>query len=367
MNEARGRTTIAFSGEFNPATPGMYSLTATFDAGAVSVNGVALDVETYPLHFYEAPVPPHSPELRAGQRFLDAAADRVNGVEGPPIVDPALVDASDKPIGRARIALHPLTLTHVDTSVSPHVLTFDAPNVGTLRLHSDADAGHLPGLVPLVNDAEAARLERAYAGRLVWTVGGSNLGCVSAGATVASGSVESDSAFAVDHVFRAAGLPTHFNGIGGFGGSDRSSAFITDDPIIVVLYPVGPTKFGGASYSNVGGAQPNLFDLRRDCVAFSARFADGWDFERSFRRASLENEHPDWDAATLAHIRTNEVRVGMTHEMIAWMLGYPPVFGTSTAVDRLEKWDYDNPAPFASTVYFRGDRVAAYDPPGFLP
>lgn len=57
----------------------------------------------------------------------------------------------------------------------------------------------------------------------------------------------------------------------------------------------------------------------------------------------------------------------MTRAMVVAVLGYPPAFGTVQELDRLDRWDYVEAAPFASTVYFKGDRVTRYDPPGNLP
>jgi hypothetical protein len=57
----------------------------------------------------------------------------------------------------------------------------------------------------------------------------------------------------------------------------------------------------------------------------------------------------------------------MTHEMVSSILGYPAAYGTIAQLDRLAVWSYDAPTPFQSTVYFRGDAVIKYNPPGNLP
>ena len=69
-----------------------------------------------------------------------------------------------------------------------------------------------------------------------------------------------------------------------------------------------------------------------------------------------------WQA--VAH---RSVVIGMTHEMVAAVLGYPAHYGTVAQLDRLTKWNYDAPTPFQSSVTFHEGRVTEYDPPGNQP
>jgi hypothetical protein len=94
--------------------------------------------------------------------------------------------------------------------------------------------------------------------------------------------------------------------------------------------------------------------------------ADPWEAGRKLlRRSPLD--HPEWPAEMRAAIKKGTVIAGMTHEMVASVLGYPAAYGSIEELDRLSRWDYDAPTPFQSTVYFKGDRVVHYDPPGDLP
>jgi hypothetical protein len=45
-------------------------------------------------------------------------------------------------------------------------------------------------------------------------------------------------------------------------------------------------------------------------------------------------------------------------------LGFPASYGTIAQLNAMNTWTYDPPAPFGSTVYFKGDHVVKYDPPG---
>jgi len=102
------------------------------------------------------------------------------------------------------------------------------------------------------------------------------------------------------------------------------------------------------------------------CIHRDFMLADPWEIERHF---SLRDprEHPEWPARFQSALKQNTVLPGMTHEMVSSILGYPAAYGTIAQLDRLAVWSYDAPTPFQSTVYFRGDAVIKYNPPGNLP
>lgn len=94
--------------------------------------------------------------------------------------------------------------------------------------------------------------------------------------------------------------------------------------------------------------------------------ADPWEMERRFALHD-PRDHPEWPARFREALAQGKILVGMTHAMVASVLGYPAHFGTVEELDRLTAWKYDAPTPFQSSVTFRGNAVIKYDPPGNLP
>jgi hypothetical protein len=102
------------------------------------------------------------------------------------------------------------------------------------------------------------------------------------------------------------------------------------------------------------------------CAQRYTSMADPWEIERNFALRD-PRDHPEWPARFREALAQRRILVGMTHEMVASVLGYPAQYGTVAQLDRLAKWDYDAPTPFQSSVTFRDDRVVKYEPPGNLP
>jgi hypothetical protein len=128
---------------------------------------------------------------------------------------------------------------------------------------------------------------------------------------------------------------------------DTDSDFVALDPLIVRLVP-GPSNAG----SNCGDRVIPL--------------ADPWEMERRFALHD-PRRHPEWSERFRQALAQRNVLSGMTHEMVASVFGYPAHYGTVAQLDLLDVWRYDSPTPFSSTVYFAGDRVVRWDPPGNLP
>ena len=102
------------------------------------------------------------------------------------------------------------------------------------------------------------------------------------------------------------------------------------------------------------------------CGSLVATYADPWEMRRMlFVRSPFD--HPEWPAKFRAAIKNGTVIPGMTHEMVANAIGYPSVYATIAAMNRLQTWDYEAATPFGQTVQFKGNRVVSYDPPGQLP
>jgi hypothetical protein len=109
---------------------------------------------------------------------------------------------------------------------------------------------------------------------------------------------------------------------------------------------------------------PLSADARADdptCKTVVRVFADPWEVRRAlFTRSPFD--HPEWPKRIQAAVRSGTVLAGMTHEMAANVVGYPSVYGSIRDLDNMQRWDYDEPAPFGPTITFRGDRVVTYDP-----
>jgi hypothetical protein len=96
-------------------------------------------------------------------------------------------------------------------------------------------------------------------------------------------------------------------------------------------------------------------------------FGDEWQLDLNYSLASPHRAHPEWSAAVLGDLAAGRVRGGMTHAMVAWARGFPNEYGTRDALLKAPVWNYAAGGPFGSRVFFRGDRVVKYEPPGRLP
>jgi len=74
-----------------------------------------------------------------------------------------------------------------------------------------------------------------------------------------------------------------------------------------------------------------------------------------------------WPLADRQAVERGTVIAGMSREMVAAAIGYPPIYGDAQTFNGLDTWTYDEPAPFRHEVFFKDDRVVRYDPPGELP
>jgi hypothetical protein len=90
------------------------------------------------------------------------------------------------------------------------------------------------------------------------------------------------------------------------------------------------------------------------CRTLAARFAGSWDLERT-----LSVDAP----ATVEQT----VHAGMTHEQVAYVLGFPPAsFASKAELLRAAEWRFAGP-PLTTVVTFDGDRVTAYRADRIMP
>jgi hypothetical protein len=146
--------------------------------------------------------------------------------------------------------------------------------------------------------------------------------------------------------------------IGTFQSTDGD--FLAIQPLrVTVMAPERPVVFPG-------WVPVQAVPRPGSCVQRYVFMADPWEIERNFALHD-PRDHPEWPARFREALAQRKILIGMTHEMVASVLGYPAHYGTIEQLDRLTTWDYDDPTPFQSSVTFDGDRVVKYDPPGNLP
>ena len=233
----------------------------------------------------------------------------------------------------------------------------------------------ISGIVPVVDDGSVRRLNARYAGRRIWGRGGLGAQCIlrDPGGTWGAGGPNSRP-YTILHIFRIyrSSFELGIGGqIGAIGGG-RQSAFVDESPLVVWLDVPSDTTFtavggtgsvgvsakpAGPRTSSAPAPTPGRAVLgpNPECAAYFAYFADGWDLNRAY--SLVPPPYPQ-----------TGVKVGMTHEQVAWQIGYPAAYGSAAWLDSLEAWRYDNLPPFSYWVYFGADgRVTKYGPDGQLP
>lgn len=324
----------------------MYHIVVSLDAGfATTSEGKAVSIErldgNQSIAVFVSPHPDRLPSLTPGQQFI--ALD-------PPITSLAavvLTDRNGKAVASSSLEGRILTLQRLDATR----MQFKAENIDTPLYSSRAsDATSIYGLYPLVVDDTVRALRQKYVGRMVWGFGG--LDVIGGGH---SGTMSRS--LPIVGIYRAYNYGRNLN-IGRFPTSnvDLQSTFVALDPLVI--------RFGVSALTMLTPVMGP--PLPRSTVAYAV-LSDQWDFERLYSLVSMSQAHPEWSSALTAKIEQQTVELGMTKDMIAWMLGYPSVYGTQAQVQALDTWPYDAPAPFDSAVHFHNGIVVKYDPPRNLP
>lgn len=211
--------------------------------------------------------------------------------------------------------------------------------------------GLAPGdryVVAVESDTQAQDLAERFGNRFVWTRAGITAVCAD-DSTGGVARIPFDTHVEVEDIVRVPGLRTDLTSPSVFGGSEHYPMTVVNPVVVTIVTPRAALQG------------------RNSCARSTLRFAGAWDFERIFRLKSMHAAHPNWTPAVFAELAVGRIHVGMTHAMVAEMLGYPPMLGSIGNLERMQTWEYWAPGPFGCTVYFHGDRVVAYDPPGELP
>lgn len=194
---------------------------------------------------------------------------------------------------------------------------------------------------------DLAALQRRFVGRDAYAYGGIAMGCADS-----SKGYLAATPLRVRTIARAAGR-VEYLGTGSTLRWDGSASFFAVDPLRIVFVPPQAKPFFTGS-GGWGGASTD----RDACPAID--LAD-WQVDET-----LATEPPPPGIGRDPYTGPTP-HVGMTRGEIAWILGFPTIFDDRAGALSRSVWPYAGHAPFASSVTFDGDRVAAYDPPGRLP
>lgn len=139
----------------------------------------------------------------------------------------------------------------------------------------------------------------------------------------------------------------------------REDYFYTHQPLLVQLLPEGVPTAATSSGAEAEVVEQVFQDPRRYALGFFDLCMDVWDFERSY---SLQSPHVlsrRWSAVERRAWRTGELAKGIRHEVVAWIVGWPPGYGTKEDLKRQEVWIYLD-VPFPAELYFRNGRLVRW-------
>jgi hypothetical protein len=106
---------------------------------------------------------------------------------------------------------------------------------------------------------------------------------------------------------------------------ERNYTFYAHHPLVVQLQPLGKAVSGAGT----GDALDQLMDApQRHAIGFYALCADAWDFERAYSLQNPQTLAKRWSARERRALQTGELAQGLSHEVVAWIWGWPSLYGT---------------------------------------
>jgi hypothetical protein len=312
------------------------------------------------LGAFLTPVPDKEPALQPGQRFLVLPVLGTSGGTPTPYRDLR----TGKPITESSLIAHTLALKEVQGDRLIFVLE---DHKGDIYLESKESVDKLPYLTPILTDNTVRLLKAKYEGRKVWRYGGSGGECVS-GNESSQGYLFGDASLplVIKRIERVL-LPDQCLPTGPRPGAvgEPQTGFFTDNPIFVIMKtPSKGLRMESWSSINAAGPPPDLNKhVTKYCPLLWSEVSGQWDFERVYSLVSPFKAHPEWPAKVRQAIKANEIKKGMTYEMVAWSAGWPNAYGTTGELKKLSEWDYDAMPPYQTYVYFRNGKVVRADFP----
>jgi hypothetical protein len=321
--------------------PGMYRVVDSADRGIGEQTS------------YVPPAPDRPPALRIGQRFLASPAfyGFARGAFG--------FGARETPTAWRSRALHEYTLTHIERLGEVSSLTFAGTEKFVARVARDTEVTQIDGLRPVLEDDALREVRRLYVGHTAWTLGLNEMKC----ARYPNRALEIEAAMPVriEAIYRVPNL-TEFRSSGqqNIWSREEARAFWIHDPMLVVLRPLArssttsfvprPTAtplvvadttalekavkvFDGVDRERRAGPLPTPDPSIADpCTIGTNALADRWEVERTF---SLRP--PDANVRAALH---NGRMARLTHDEVAFVMGYPSDYGPRAELDRARKWTY---------------------------
>ncbi len=293
---------------------------------------------------YVGPLPWQRPQLTRGQQFL-CLTDSYSS-EMPQFRD----TATRQNIAIVKMGLRVFILRKIDPNPvpgAPALLTFSIEGSShKLTLASDAGVDNLPCLTPLSEDGRLDSLRQRYEGHLVWCYGGcgtQHTGGVTAVTDDAQTSVSVITPVLlpvrIRRIVRLCALSriVRYGAYYPSGSQDpKEPGFMDDRPLLIVLDSPN-ARYGGTNFQYHTTA-----DAKRHLLGTYALCADPDDFKQNFSLRSPRGEHPGWPQAVLQEIADGDAQVGMTHDAVAWTLGWPSYFEAPKEQRAESNWRYDN-------------------------
>ncbi len=330
---------VSFRVPYTGLRAGMYTLSVDALPNAVLVENRPARAQGGALPIY-LPNSVKPPEAKVGQTFLCLPR------EGESLA--SYRDLRGKSVDWQKVALRVWTLT----KVGPRSLEFAVEGLsGRVRVEWDGSVERLPALLPIVEEPTVRQLRARYEGRQVWGYGGIGAIALTRESLESVGlGFERLQPARLRRIHRV-WLPWIWLSLGTalyIGG--RNYGFYTHHPLLVQLQPLGKPTSGMAFESQ---QTMRLFEApQRHALGFYALHADAWDFERAYSLQNPFELSKRWSARERRAWRTGELERGISCEVVAWLWGWPCIYGTKQELTRLDKWIYEN-VPFEAELFFR--------------
>lgn len=281
------------------------------------------------------PVEELSPTFAVGQTFL-----ALSGLVGSATLDPQ---------GRT-FGTQLLTVTKINANES--ILRAADLRLITLPFVPQ-DPKDIPGMIAVLADPVARRLDSIYKNKDVYVRPQFYGTCVrEGGVPFILGLAGKLRVSAIYRVRKTSALSIDES-------NSDSSTFQSVDPLVVTFaVPLHAQMKFASGTSSLIDVNPST------CLAYYALAADEFQLERMVSLTPLIND--PWPPRLRKAIEEGRVLPGMTYRMVA-TIGYPPIFESIEEMQKRDRWDYIEPAPFSHTVFFSHGIVVRYDPPGSLP
>jgi len=231
---------------------------------------------------------------------------------------------------------------------------------GPEDIHLDPGDEYPNGDMPAeIDDPFINRLNEEYSRKPLWTFGKFEYRCY--GAPHMGRDVDADERIPmfIDHFIRVAGSPTQRQIVDQWepcSPCGSNAILATDDPVVAMFSPLQTDIQWLRS-----GVIPRESPYAGMCTRGTYAFVDDSDIERTFTTEDPHTVHPEWDPKLRAAMLDFKMQVGMSHEMVAFAMGYPSMRGTREDLDRLSTWTWHLGTSCQARATFDGDRLVKFE------